>query len=56
MLLMGSRVQGISTTNNLVEGYVERVLVTDSGVRVQVGSYEIPLENVRQVGWADADL
>ncbi|MBN2583405.1 MAG: flagellar hook capping protein [Planctomycetes bacterium] len=53
-LLMGTYVTGLSTANKLVQGYVDRVIVNDSGTSVQVGDYEIPLENVRQVGWSDA--
>jgi len=52
-LLMGQRVTGLSTDNKLVEGYVERVVVASSGVRVKVGGYEIPMENIRQVIWPD---
>jgi len=50
---MGQRVTGLSTDNKLVEGYVERVVVASSGVRVKVGGYEIPMENIRQVIWPD---
>jgi len=48
--LVGKLVAGADTEGQVVEGRVERVILDSSGVRVQIGTHEIPLENIERVG------
>lgn len=49
-VLIGRTITGLSTAGLLVEGTVERVILDASGVRVQIGAYEVPLGSITKVG------
>lgn len=48
-VLVGKMILGVSADGNLVEGIAERIIMDKSGIRLQVGGYELALGSVMAV-------
>ena len=55
-VLIGKTVKGLSSDGKLIEGVVERVIMDSSGVRLQVGDYEMALPNVMTIELDDGTV